>query len=227
MEKYSEVYVGIDAAKLKHAVAVAEGGRQGEVRFLGEIANEAGAIERLLRKLAARHSKLHVCFEAGPTGYGLYRQVQSLGHDCLVVAPSLIPRRAGERVKTNRRDAVTLARLFRAGELSLPGPRQRDLARAARGAAQGGPRYRLEGAGPTVRQVSSAARRRQEAAGGHRRDRPRDGRLPLGHRSPGRPGNSGLTPRRTTHRCAASGMEQRRGTLAASYVAGPRPTPVL
>jgi len=57
-------------------------------------------------------------FEAGPTGYGLYRQIQELGHDCLVVAPALIPKRTGERVKTNRRDAVTLARLHRAGELT-------------------------------------------------------------------------------------------------------------
>src|SRR5262249_19030827 len=100
------------------AVAVAEGGRQGEVRFLGEIANEPGTIERLLSKLGARHGKLQVCFEAGPTGYGLYRQVLSMGHNCLVVAPALIRRRGGERVKTNRRDAVTLARLFRAGELT-------------------------------------------------------------------------------------------------------------
>src|SRR5271157_1680360 len=58
------------------------------------------------------------CFEAGPSGYGLYRQVKALGHDCLVVAPALIPKRSGERVKTNRRDAVTLARLHRAGELT-------------------------------------------------------------------------------------------------------------
>jgi transposase len=99
-------------------VAVAESGRTGEVRFFGEIENSAAAIERTLKKLASRHGRLHVCFEAGPTGYGLYRQVQALGHACMVVAPALIPRRAGERVKTNRRDAVTLARLHRAGELT-------------------------------------------------------------------------------------------------------------
>jgi len=72
----------------------------------------------MIRKLAGRYKKLHLCYEAGPTGYGLYRQVRALGHDCTVVAPSLIPRKSGERVKTNRRDAVTLARLHRAGELS-------------------------------------------------------------------------------------------------------------
>jgi transposase len=65
-----------------------------------------------------RYGRLHVCFEAGPTGYGLYRQIQALGHNCMVVAPALIPKRAGERIKTNRRDAVTLARLHRAGELT-------------------------------------------------------------------------------------------------------------
>jgi len=68
--------------------------------------------------LADRYDRLHVCFEAGPTGYGLYRQVKALGHDCMVVAPALIPKRSGERIKTNRRDAVTLARLHRAGELT-------------------------------------------------------------------------------------------------------------
>src|SRR5271166_5917780 len=75
-------------------------------------------IERTLKRLAERYERLHVCFEAGPSGYGLYRQVKALGHDCLVVAPALIPKRSGERVKTNRRDAVTLARLHRAGELT-------------------------------------------------------------------------------------------------------------
>jgi transposase len=103
---------------MKHAVAVAEGGRSGEVRFLGEIENRPAAIERTIKRLAGRYGRLHVCFEAGPTGYGLCRQVRELGHDCMVVAPALIPKRSGERVKTNRRDAVTLARLHRAGELT-------------------------------------------------------------------------------------------------------------
>ena len=71
-----------------------------------------------MRKLEKKHSGLHFCYEAGPTGYGLYRQIVTLGHRCDVVAPSLIPKRAGEHVKTNRRDAVTLARLLRAGELN-------------------------------------------------------------------------------------------------------------
>jgi len=118
MGKYSEGFVAFDTAKLKHAVAIAEGDRKGEIRFLGEIANTPAAIERMVTKLAGRYAKLYACLEAGPTGYGLYRQIRALGHDCMVVAPALIPRRSGERVKTNRRDAITLARLFRAGELT-------------------------------------------------------------------------------------------------------------
>jgi transposase len=118
MGEYSEAFVAFDVAKAKHAVAIAEGGRGGEIRFLGEIENTTVRIEQIIKKLSGRYGRLHVCFEAGPTGYGLYRQIQELGHDCMVVAPALIPRRPGERVKTNRRDAVTLARLHWAGELT-------------------------------------------------------------------------------------------------------------
>ena len=99
-------------------MAIADVGREGEIRYLGEIDSSPLTIERMIRKLAGRYEKLHFCYEAGPTGYGLYRQVRGLGHDCSVVAPSLIPKKSGERVKTNRRDAVSLARLFRAGELT-------------------------------------------------------------------------------------------------------------
>src|SRR5580692_4829071 len=118
MEKYIEVFVAFDVAKKKHAIAIAEGGRTGEVRFLGDVENSPLPIERTIKRLAGRYDRLHVCFEAGPTGYGLYRQIQALGHECMVVAPALIPKRSGERIKTNRRDAVTLARLHRAGELT-------------------------------------------------------------------------------------------------------------
>ena len=75
-------------------------------------------IERTIRRLADRYDRLQVCFEAGPMGYGLYRQVEALGHDCMVVAQALIPKRSGEH-KTNRRDAIKLARLQRPGELTL------------------------------------------------------------------------------------------------------------
>jgi len=118
MGEYSDAFVAFDVSKRKHAVAIADGGRGGEVRFRGEVANSPAAVERLTRKLAGRYGKLHFCYEAGPTGYGLHRQIAALGHACLVVAPALIPKRPGERVKTNRRDAVTLARLHRAGELT-------------------------------------------------------------------------------------------------------------
>jgi transposase len=98
-------------------LAIADPGRDGEIRYLGEIDSAPAAVQRMIRKLAGRYKKLYFGYEAGPTGYGLYRQVRALGHDCIVVAPSLVPKRPGERVKTNRRDAVTLARLLRAGDL--------------------------------------------------------------------------------------------------------------
>ena len=118
MTASGEVFFGIDTAKVGNAVAVAEGGREGEVRYLGEFDNTPEAVIKLMRKLAGRYKTLHICYEAGPTGYGLYRQILALGHDCTVVAPSLIPCRPGERVKTYRRDALSLARLLRAGELT-------------------------------------------------------------------------------------------------------------
>jgi transposase len=96
----------------------------------------------LVAKLAKRHPRLVFCYEAGPTGYGLHRQITALGHDCAVVAPSLIPKRPGERVKTNRRDAITLAKLHRAGELTavwVPDPDHeaaRELVRAREAAME-------------------------------------------------------------------------------------------
>lgn len=118
MKDYTEVFVGIDTSKLRNAVAIAEQGRQGEIRYLGEIANTEAATRKLVAKLAARYQKLHFCYEAGPTGYGLHRLLTKLGQDNIVVAPSLIPKRPGDRVKTNRRDAESLARLLRSGDLT-------------------------------------------------------------------------------------------------------------
>jgi transposase len=118
MSDHSEAFVAFDTSKLRNAVAIADGGRTGEVRFLGEIENTGAATAKLVRKLAAKYQRLTFCYEAGPTGYGLYRQITSLGQECSVVAPSLIPKRPGDRVKTNRRDAVSLAKLLRAGELT-------------------------------------------------------------------------------------------------------------
>jgi transposase len=111
-------YVGLDVHKDSIVVAVASGGLRGEVREYGRIANTATALDRLLKKLGGDGTTLRFCYEAGPCGYGIQRRLSSQGHDCIVVAPSLIPKRAGDRVKTDRRDATTLARLHRAGELT-------------------------------------------------------------------------------------------------------------
>jgi transposase len=113
----NEAFVAFDTSKLRNAVAIADGDRGGEVRFVGEIENSAAATAKLVRKLARQYERLTFCYEAGPTGYGLQRQIEKLGHQCIVVAPSLIPKRPGDRVKTNRRDAVSSAKLLRAGEL--------------------------------------------------------------------------------------------------------------
>ena len=138
----SEAYVAFDTSKLRHAVAIAEGGRTGEVRFVGEIENSETATIKLVKKLAGRYRHLTFCYEAGPTGYELYRLIKSLGYDCVVAAPSLIPKRPGDRVKTNRRDALSLVKLLRAGELTtvwVPDARHeamRDLTRAREAAVE-------------------------------------------------------------------------------------------
>lgn len=115
---YREAFIGIDVAKLRNAIAIADSGREGEVRFFGEIDASDQSMRRVIQRIAGRFDRVHFCYEAGPTGYGLYRLIRSLGHECTVVAPSLIPRKPGDRVKTNRRDALALARLLRAGELT-------------------------------------------------------------------------------------------------------------
>jgi transposase len=118
MSDFSEAFVGLDTSKLRNSVAIADAGRAGEIRFLGEIDNTPAAIGKLVKKLAAKYDRVTFCYEAGPTGYGVYRQIRGLGHDCIVAAPSLIPKKPGDRVKNNRRDAVSLAKLLRAGELT-------------------------------------------------------------------------------------------------------------
>lgn len=130
-------YVGLDVHKETVAVAIAECGR-GQVESCGEIANTPVKVARLIERLSVRYGGERVLFvyEAGPCGYTLYHQVVASGHACEVVAPSLIPRKAGERIKTDRRDARALARLSRAGELTavwVPDAEQeamRDLTRA-------------------------------------------------------------------------------------------------
>ena len=110
-------YLGLDVHKETIAVAIADG-RTNDVRFYGGISNTPDAVAAVLKKIAQRYGKLHVVYEAGPCGYGLYRQINGAGHVCAVVSPAHTPKRAGDRVKTDRRDAILLARLARAGELT-------------------------------------------------------------------------------------------------------------
>ena len=115
MNEYSR-FIGLDTHKESITVAYAEAGRQEPLDY-GDISNTPEAVSKMVKKLC-RGGRVRFCYEAGPCGYGLYRQLRSLGYDCVVVAPSLIPRKAGCRVKTNRRDARSLARLDRSGELT-------------------------------------------------------------------------------------------------------------
>lgn len=134
MKEFSK-YVGLDVHKETIAVSVADGDGV-EVRYLGGIANTPEAIEKLVKQLRKGGATLSFCYEAGPCGYGIHRQLTDLGCDCHVVATSLIPKRSGDRVKTDRRDSLMLARLHRAGELTavwVPDGTQealRDLTRA-------------------------------------------------------------------------------------------------
>ena len=108
-------FVGLDVHAETIAVAVAE--QDGEVRSIGAIANRLESIRKVIGKLRQGH-QLRVCYEAGPTGYVLYWQLTALGVDCQVVVPALVPTKAGDRVKTDRRDAEKLARCHRAGDLT-------------------------------------------------------------------------------------------------------------
>ncbi|MCF6229959.1 MAG: IS110 family transposase [Gammaproteobacteria bacterium] len=134
MKEFSK-YVGLDTHKETIAVAVADA-LGGKPRYYGEIANTPAAVRKLVKNLCPDGEMLSFCYEAGPCGYEVYRQISQLGHHCSVVAPSLIPLKPGERVKTDRRDSEKLSRLDRAGELTpvwVPDQEQeamRDLTRA-------------------------------------------------------------------------------------------------
>jgi len=151
-------YVGLDVHKEAIVVAVAEGGLRGEVREYGRVANTPTALRRLAGKLGREGADLRFCYEAGPCGYGIQRQLSASGHDCVVVAPSLIPRRPGDRIKTDRRDACSLAKLHRAGELTavwVPDPgheAMRDLVRARLDAVRALRRARQQLSGFLLRQ---------------------------------------------------------------------------
>jgi len=135
--KEHAAYIGLDVHKETIAIAVAEPGRD-EPIYRGEIANTPKKVEKLIAKLSEAYDGglLLFCYEAGPCGYGLHRRLIASGHDCEVVAPSKIPKAPGERIKTDRRDALKLARLLRSGDLTsvwVPDreqERMRDLSRA-------------------------------------------------------------------------------------------------
>ncbi|MBV9132723.1 MAG: IS110 family transposase [Chloroflexi bacterium] len=109
-------YIGLDVHQASISIAVADEDRV--PTSYGTIPNDPSAVRKLIARLGGCDVRLHVAYEAGPTGYGLYRQLSGLGIECMVVAPSLIPRQPGNRVKTDRRDALKLARLLRSGDLT-------------------------------------------------------------------------------------------------------------
>lgn len=118
MEKSSTLFVGLDVHKGSITVAYALEARDADIVCLGAIGTRQCDIDKLIRKLQSKGAALVFTYEAGPCGYWLYRYLTRKGLACSVVAPSLIPRKAGDRVKTDRRDAVTLARLLRRGDLT-------------------------------------------------------------------------------------------------------------
>jgi transposase len=138
----TDLFVGLDVHKDSIQVTVAEAGALGEVRPYGRIGGDLAALEKVVRKLDRPGRRLRFVYEAGPCGYVIYRHLTRQGFDCTVIAPSLTPRRAGDRVKTDRRDATLLARLHRAGELTAVYVPQeedeamRDLSRAREDAKQ-------------------------------------------------------------------------------------------
>lgn len=134
--KNNSTFVGLDVHKNSIDIGIAQAGREGGVRHYGKIDGSLTALDKVVRKLVSQGVRLHFVYEAGPCGYQIYRHLTGQGFDCKVVAPSMIPKKSGKKVKNDRRDAINLARLHRAGELTVihvPVPEDeavRDLTRA-------------------------------------------------------------------------------------------------
>ena len=118
MEEPTTLFVGLDVHKDSIAVAYAQANCSDPPVFVGSIGTRQGDIDKLIRRLQSKASRLVFAYEAGPCGYVLHRYVSSKGHQCQVIAPSLIPKRPGDKVKTDRRDAIGIARLLRSGDLT-------------------------------------------------------------------------------------------------------------
>ena len=159
-------YVGLDVHKATVCVAIAESGRGGGVRGVGVFENRPDVLRKMVARLGKHRRRLSFCYEAGPCGYGIHRLLTGLGHDCVVVAPSLIPMKAGDRVKTDRREALMLAQLRRAGELTAIGfphraEAMRDLTRARATPLRALSPTRQQ---PFTQGISPAPRRRRHGA---------------------------------------------------------------
>jgi transposase len=137
-------FIGMDVHKKTITIAIINEGRQQQPRIYGSIANQPEALDKFCRKMVSTSSRLHFVYEAGPCGYGIYRYLTKKGLDCMVAAPSMIPKKSGDRIKNDHRDAAMLARLHRAGELSavyVPDTQDeamRDLSRARQDAVIAG-----------------------------------------------------------------------------------------